>query len=252
MRSVGFWLASIALVASALVSSPARGGDTGVVNVTNSSRIAEGEEFVAVNPRDPSNIILGSNIRQPLIEPDPINIPFGANGAVSCGVWSSQDGGRSWSGGLKSAGGLSPIDDPLAIVPIPKVNVPDELMAPGNLISADQSIVFDRHGTAYFECVDFGLGTGGDAIVDVYKSKDGGKTWSDPVAAFSQLKTQILIDRPYLAIDDSGGPRDGTVYLTWWEDLGPGRSGGQRREARDVGSAAVPDRRSGRCAVRRV
>ncbi|TMK54918.1 MAG: exo-alpha-sialidase [Actinobacteria bacterium] len=215
MRSVGFWLASIALVASALVSSPARGGDTGVVNVTNSSRIAEGEEFVAVNPRDPSNIILGSNIRQPLIEPDPINIPFGANGAVSCGVWSSQDGGRSWSGGLKSAGGLSPIDDPLAIVPIPKVNVPDELMAPGNLISADQSIVFDRHGTAYFECVDFGLGTGGDAIVDVYKSKDGGKTWSDPVAAFSQLKTQILIDRPYLAIDDSGGPRDGTVYLTW-------------------------------------
>jgi hypothetical protein len=215
MRTLGPLLAALALVGGLLVSSPARAGDTGVVDVTSSPHIAEGEEFVAVNPRDPSNIILGSNIRQPLIEPDPLNIPFAANGTVSCGVWSSHDGGRSWSGGLKSAGGLSPIRDPLAIVPIPKVNLPDEFMAPGNLISADQSFVFDRHGTAYFECVDFGLGTGGDAIVDVYKSKDGGKTWSGPVAAFSQLKTQILIDRPFLAIDDSGGPRDGTIYLTW-------------------------------------
>src|SRR5947207_657039 len=175
MRSVGFWLASIALVASALVSSSARAGDTGVVNVTNGSRIAEGEEFVAVNPRDPSNIILGSNIRQPLIEPDPINIPFGANGAVSRGVWScqgagqapvapapiaahsgghgggasgvasSRDGGGRWAGGVHGAASPSAADAALALVPIPSVELPDELMMSTNRNAALPVGLFQRH-----------------------------------------------------------------------------------------------------------
>jgi hypothetical protein len=215
MRRLGLSLVAIALVAGALTLGPVQ-ADTGVVDVTKSASAAEGEEFVAVNPRDASNIILGSNLWQPLLLPDPLNQPFAANGTVSCGVWSSRDGGRSWSGGLKSAGGLQPIANPgAALLPISGVAVPKEFEAPGNLISADQSIVFDRHGNAYFECLDFGAGTGGDAKVDFYRSKDGGKTWSGPVEALSQIKSGVLIDRPFLAIDNTGGPRDGTIYLTW-------------------------------------
>jgi len=215
MRRLGFSLTALALVAGALAIGPVQ-ADTGVVNVSKSPLAAEGEEFVAVNPRDASNVIVGSNLWQPLVLPDPANQPFAANGTVSCGVWSSHDGGRTWGGGLKSAGGLDPIPNPAAMLPpVPGVKVPDEFDALGNLISADQSIVFDRHGNAYFECLDFGAGTGGDAKVDVYKSKDGGKTWTGPIEAFSQIKTGVLIDRAFLAIDDTGGPRDGTIYLTW-------------------------------------
>ena len=35
------------------------------------------------------------------------------------------------------------------------------------------------------------------------------------MTAFSEVNTQIQLDRSFLAIDDSGGPRDGTLYLTF-------------------------------------
>jgi hypothetical protein len=209
-------LLATAVVAAAFASSPVR-ADTGVVDVSRSARNAEGEEFVAVNPADSSNIIVGSNLWQPLTLQNVGNVPVTPDGFTSCGVWSSHDGGRTWSGGMRSNGGLQPIESPLGDFPPPSagVTVPKEFLSPGNLISADQSIVFDRHGNAYFECLDFGLGTTGDAAVDVYRSTNGGRTWSGPIVAFSQLATQILIDRPFLAIDNTGGLRDGTIYLTW-------------------------------------
>ena len=209
-----FLAAAVLVVAFASSSVPA---DTGVVDVSRSPRTAEGEEFVTVNPLDASNIIVGSNLWQPLTLQNVGNVSVTPDGFTFCGVWSSHDGGRTWSGGMRSNGGLQPIDSPLGDIPPPSagVTVPGEFRAPGNLISADQSIVFDRHGNGYFECEDFGLGRQGDSTVDVYRSTNGGRTWSGPIVAFSQLATQILIDRPFLAIDNTGGPRDGTIYLTW-------------------------------------
>jgi hypothetical protein len=72
--------------------------------------------------------------------------------------------------------------------------------------TGDQSVAWDRHGNAYFSCD----GT------EVYHSSDGGDTWSAPVAAATPDDNMgDAIDRPWLVVDNSGGPRDGTVYLTW-------------------------------------
>src|SRR3954471_5248715 len=72
--------------------------------------------------------------------------------------------------------------------------------------TGDQSVAWDRHGNAYFSCD----GT------EVYHSSDGGNTWSAPVTAASPADNMgDAIDRPWLVVDNTGGPRDGTVYLTW-------------------------------------
>ena len=72
--------------------------------------------------------------------------------------------------------------------------------------TGDQSVAWDRHGNAYFSCD----GT------EVYHSSDRGDTWSDPVAAATPSDNMgDAIDRPWLVVDNTGGPRDGTVYLTW-------------------------------------
>ena len=72
--------------------------------------------------------------------------------------------------------------------------------------TGDQSVAWDRHGNAYFSCD----GT------EVYHSSDGGDHWSGPVTAATPADNMgDAIDRPWLAVDNSGGPRDGTVYLTW-------------------------------------
>jgi hypothetical protein len=183
-----------------------------VHDVSNTPERAEGEETIAINPARAKNIIVGSNQWIPSTESNAGNIGIGANGIVSCAEWASQDGGRTWSGGRLENSGLETLTGPLPQL----IAQPAEFGDPdvGNLISADQNTVFDRRGNAYFQCVNSGAGTG-DVKVYVYRSNDGGRTWSSPVAAFSEANTQIQIDRPYLAIDDSGGPRDGTLYLTY-------------------------------------
>jgi hypothetical protein len=70
--------------------------------------------------------------------------------------------------------------------------------------TGDQSVAWDRHGNAYFSCD----GT------EVYHSSDDGDTWSTPVPAATPAQNMgDAIDRPWLVVDNSGGPRDGTVYL---------------------------------------
>lgn len=198
----------LAVVAFALGAGSAQAQ---VYDVSNTPGLAEGEETVAINPTDPNDIVVGSNQWQPATASNAGNIGLGASGATTCAVWSSHDGGRTWKGGRLENSGLDQLG-PLR----PLVTQPSEFGDPdvGNLISADQNTVFDRRGNAYYQCINAGAGSG-DVKVFVYHSTDGGSTWSAPVAAFSELDTKIQIDRSFLAIDDSGGPHDGTLYLTW-------------------------------------
>ena len=204
--------AALAVLVAATGAATAAGGHrppTGVVNVSRTPDLAEGEETVAVNPRDPDNIIVGSNQFQPFQDADP-SLPVGGSGITQCAVWSTHDGGRHWEGGLLGRAGIGRAPNPAGAVTGP----PSEFGDLGNLISADQNTVFDRHGRAFYQCIYSGVRVG-DVQVWVFRSDDGGAHWSEPVTAFSEENTLIQIDRPYLAVDDSGGPRDGTLYLTW-------------------------------------
>ncbi|MFL5883432.1 MAG: sialidase family protein [Thermoleophilaceae bacterium] len=185
-----------------------------VSDVSSTPGFAEGEETVSVNPHDTRNVIVGSNQWQPLTNDNAGNVSVGPGGFTTCAVWASHDGGRTWSGGAINAAGQTSYVVPPAVAqqPIVRDHVPSEFDEPGNLISADQNTVWDRHGNVYYECLFAGTRTA-DAKVLVFRSGDGGVTWSRPYEAFSEASTQIQIDRPFIAIDDSGGPRDGTLYL---------------------------------------
>jgi hypothetical protein len=182
-----------------------------VHNVSATSGKAEGEEFVAVNPTNRQNIIVGSNQWYPPTPQNIGNFGIGPGGATACAVWSSHDGGRTWKGGRLEETGIGANQGSSPPTP---VTVPDEFGDPGNVISADQNIVFDRRGNAWYQCINFGARTGEPAVF-VYKTTDGGHTWRKPVKAFSESQTGIQIDRSYLAIDNSGRKSDGNLYLTF-------------------------------------
>jgi hypothetical protein len=199
--------------------------DTGVVNVSRTSAASEGEEAVAVDPTDPNLLLLGSN----QLKPGPgvfEGLPFGPSGLMVTGLWRSVDGGRMWK-----VVDLPP--PPVTVAGRKVLDLPGEFGEAGNVVRADQMPMFDRTGRAYFEAGDLQgvVATAGDSLVRVWTSDDGGRTFGPPMTAASTLANFGAVlaqgvlgipqaDRPWLAIDRSGGPRDGTVYLTAETSLG--------------------------------
>jgi hypothetical protein len=183
--------------------------DTGVVDITGTRGYSETEPSVAVDPADPARFLAGSNRWQQLNSQLP---EVGANGAVDTDIYSSGDDGLHWQGGRLDNFGLQTVQNPLGTYS--GGLLPPEFDDAGNTITADQDPAFDTRGNAYYEVVGFDLRRA-DTIVPVWRSTDGGATWKAPSTAFSERNTAIQIDRPWLAIDNAGGSRDGTVYLTW-------------------------------------
>ena len=209
-------LTGIVLAAAPGVPATAAPGDfaAGPVNVSNTVCTAEGEETVSSNPRNPRNIVVGSNQWQPPDCANLGNVGAGPSGTTTCAVFDSHDGGHTWHGQRLGQTGLGTQPNPI-VGPLPVVgNFPSEFSDPGNLIAADQNTVWDAQGNAYYQCLYLGLGMV-DPQVWVFKSTDGGHTWGNKVVAFDEVNTQIQIDRPWLAIDSSTGPRKGTIYLTY-------------------------------------
>jgi hypothetical protein len=56
--------------------------------------------------------------------------------------------------------------------------------------------------------------------VAVSASTDGGKTFGSPVSVFESKETQVFNDKPWIAVDQTGGPRNGSIYVTWSYDYG--------------------------------
>ena len=180
-----------------------------VYNASNTPGLAEGEETVSANPANPLDVVVGSNQWQPYVAGNPGSIAVGPDGVTSCAVFDSHDGGRTWHGRRLGTAGFGEVSLP--------VSVPGtfhEFADLGNLISADQNTVWDRHGNLYYQCIYAGLHTV-EPQVWVFRSRDQGRSWTGPVVAFDEVQTGIQIDRSLLAVDNSGGSRDGTLYLTF-------------------------------------
>lgn len=180
-----------------------------VVDVSRTPHFAEGEETVAVNPLDDSDVIVGSNQWQPAAD-STASLSAGPSGFTQCAVWSTLDNGSHWSGGPIGIAGAGPTPNPLG----PLYGAPAEFSDPGNAISADQNVLFNRRGQAFYQCAYSGTAVR-DAQVWVFRSDDGGLHWRRVSVGFSEADTGIQIDRPFLALDTSGGPRDGWLYLCW-------------------------------------
>ncbi len=115
------------------------------------------ETTVAANPRDNRNVIAAAMVLR--------------DGSTSVAVYSTHDGGRTWTPGRAPGGDASRAD------------------------ALDPWVVFTRDGTALFTYLS---GRDGDNFA-VSRSEDGGRTWSAPV-----FVPGGLYDRQYLVEGDKG------------------------------------------------
>ncbi|MDP9181377.1 MAG: glycoside hydrolase [Actinomycetota bacterium] len=211
------WVPLLALgfVPVAMPASAVKSCD-GVVNVSKTPGRGEGEESLSVNPRNPKQILVGSN----QFEPTGPSSPISAGGLMEAASWVSQDGGCTWRAlGLETLGGLMDVTNPVPLGPAEYRNI-------GNVVSSDQHSAWGSDGTLYYEAGFLGgLGVDGDQRAMVWRSRDGGRTFDKPVTAYSSNANEAPddstypdtvpeLDRPWLAVDRSGGPRHGTVYMT--------------------------------------
>lgn len=81
---------------------------------------------------------------------------------------------------------------------------------------ADPSLAVDRNGTFYFGKMDLMSTNSAFDRIAVFKSIDGGATFSSGVTASGPIPAQPEAnDKPTIAVDNTGGPFDGNVYVSW-------------------------------------
>ena len=138
----------------------------------------DGEPYIAVNPANQNNIIAGW-------------MRLLADGKIWIATKASFDKGQSWS----------------AIS-----FMPHDTTING---SADVSIAFHNSGVAYLSWINFRQTPDTAGAVFVSKSTDGGLTWGTPnkVIGSSDLPDHPF-DRPWIAVDNSGGVNDGVLFVT--------------------------------------
>jgi hypothetical protein len=79
---------------------------------------------------------------------------------------------------------------------------------------ADPSVTADRNGTFYFGRFDFMLGSTSLDGVAVFRSLDGGQTFT-PRSMTRVEGTTGVTDKPTIVADNSDGPFKGNVYASW-------------------------------------
>lgn len=148
------------------------------INISNGAAF-EGEPYIAMNPNDNQHIVvawMGFKLGQEII----------------IKTRTTFDGGQNWS------------------------NTAEMSHLQAGYGSADPSLKIDNNGNAYLCFIDYDNDnfTGGQILVA--KSNDGGLNWNTPVTAINttDCPDKLCIDRPWMVIDNSGGPLDGTIYVT--------------------------------------
>ena len=141
------------------------------------------ETSVAISPQNPSQVVVGVIAQK----------------RKGCDVYTSHDGGLSWSG-----------------TSMPQTASNGRLYAGGQ---GDPVVVADRIGIFHFALLMVSGTPPKYTAVATSRSIDGGLTWSNPLLV-AELETKEgaereFDDKEWLAVDDTGGRFDGNLYLLW-------------------------------------
>src|SRR4051812_21734988 len=168
---------------------------TSVVNVTRDTT-AQNETPLAVNPRNPQNLITGNN---------------DWNYNDGCGVNTSFNGGKTWTKTLPNGfiPGITRFTDD-----------PDTPGTGDGDFGGDPAAAFGPDGTAYFACFSY---NGKSTMLLLSRSTDGGATWqaggvADPLALVSAFNGQGISKGSNGQFPDHEAMSvgaDGTIYVTW-------------------------------------
>jgi hypothetical protein len=145
-----------------------------------------GETWLASNPGDPRNMIA-------------VSMAFPKEGPWASVMYYTQDGGESWH------------------------RVTHGPSREAYFWGADPVVVFGSDGTAYYSDLEWGSignapfdeeASGHDVHTNVfmYRSLDGGVTWSEPIALYGN-------DHASIAVDESQGKYRGRVYVSYTTTL---------------------------------
>ena len=144
------------------------------INISNTAGW-DTEPYIAINPTNSNNLI-AAWMRL-------------SGFTLAAGTSYSMDAGLTWS----------------APTTIPHLHT--------NFTSADVSIAFNNSGDAFLSFIDAAI-SNDSGYVMVAKSMTGGATWQTPVKVFSAIATpDFPVDRPWIAIDNSGGAFNGRLYV---------------------------------------
>ena len=156
-----------------------------VVRITEPSAINPAEVSIAINPKNPDNMIAASlQIGRP---PKP---------RAGSSHYVTFDGGKTWK-----------------TVPTPNAS---------NLVQGDDVVAFSSDGIAYHVHLSFdGIRQARPARAEngmiVNVSKDEGNSWTDGTAAVNHINTVIPFeDKPGMVVDNApASSSKGNVYLAW-------------------------------------
>src|SRR5262245_50875815 len=156
-----------------------------VVRVTESDAINPAEVSVAINPKNPDNI-LGASFQS------------GRPPRPSAGSYPylSMDGGKTWK----------------------TVQTPNT----DNFTQGDDVVVFANDGTAYHAHLSFaGIRAArpqrADNAIAINTSRDGGLTWTDAVPTVRHINSVTPFeDKPGIIVDNApNSPNKGHIYVAW-------------------------------------
>ncbi len=141
----------------------------------------EGEPYLAVNPTNHQNMVVAWMA-------DDLSTGF----RMSIKSKTSFDGGTTWT---------NPFVQP---------------HFGNNWFSADVSMQFSRNGTLYISYIDYRQAPDSGGVY-VSHSLNGGISWSAPTQVWNEITedpSKKPLDRPWLAVDNSGTSTDGAFFIT--------------------------------------
>ena len=193
------------------------GGGKSAVGVVNNdyNKRPQDEPAVAANPSNPANLVVGAN-------------DYGIGTPVGGGVY------FTFSGAPGTFTDYYP--------PFPLLYATDYGIAEPPAGTGDPGLAFGTTRTAggiagglpvvYYTSLGFSYSFFENGVF-IFRSLDGGVSWTRPVvpplAPPSGLRTvtywpyagdgSVFNDKPYLAVDNTGGPHNGRIYVTWTQFL---------------------------------